>query len=241
MALALFFFGFIFVVSGIKGTQSQLASLFASEFSGAGNFWAFIVGIFFLGALGYYPPLRNTSRLLIGLVLVVLILSNGGFWQNLVAAVQNPARMAAPDEAPVPEPVDVKDAAKAIGATKGSVGSGNPADDDDLAAQDGNNHAGGRGDATVTTPKGEQLQGKAPSPFADIGLDGAAGLVGGIASAALGGFGGAVAGAVVSGALGGKSAKDTAKNVAEKAKDAVKSAADKATGGAFSGTIGRLF
>ncbi len=53
MALALFFFGFIFVVSGIKGTQSQLAALFASEFTGADNFWSFIVGIFFLGAMGY--------------------------------------------------------------------------------------------------------------------------------------------------------------------------------------------
>lgn len=115
MALALFFIGLILVITGVKGTQGQLASLLASEFTGAGNFWAFIFGIFFLGALGYYPPLRNTSRMLIGLTLLVLILSNGGFWQNLVAAVNNPIRADKAVDPGAPAVKDFGDAAKQIG------------------------------------------------------------------------------------------------------------------------------
>lgn len=116
MALALFFIGLILVITGVKGTQGQLATLLASEFTGAGNFWAFIFGIFFLGALGYYPPLRNTSRMLIGLTLLVLILSNGGFWQNLVAAVNAPQKAAREVDSGAPAVKDFEEAAKAIGA-----------------------------------------------------------------------------------------------------------------------------
>lgn len=114
MALGLFFMGLILVVSGIKGTQSQLASLLASEFSGAGNFWAFIFGLAFLGMLGYIPGMRNTSRALICLTLLVLMLSNRGFWSNLVEAVNNPQPIAAAPTTDVPKAVDVEAAGKSI-------------------------------------------------------------------------------------------------------------------------------
>lgn len=116
MALGFFFIGLILVISAIKGTHSQLASLLASEFTGAGNFWLFIAGIVFLGSLGYIPALRNTSRGLIALTLIVLLLSNGGFWQKLTDAVSNPERIAADTTPGVPDPVDVSDAGKKVAA-----------------------------------------------------------------------------------------------------------------------------
>lgn len=115
MALALFFVGLLLVVSAVKGTQGQLSALFASEFTGSGNFWAFIAGIIFLGSLGYIPALRNTSRALIALTLIVLVLSNGGFWQQLSSAVQNPKAIEAPPIQKVPDAVDIQETGKTIG------------------------------------------------------------------------------------------------------------------------------
>ena len=107
MAVGLIILGIALLAVGIKGTQNELAALLADDFTGEGNFWFFIAGLFFLGALGYFQPLRNTSRLLIALTLLVFILANGGFWTNLVAAIKNPGAGIKAAETPVPEPASV--------------------------------------------------------------------------------------------------------------------------------------
>lgn len=96
MALALLLFGFAFVAIGVRNTQSQISGLLASDFSGAGSFWYFIAGIAAAGALGFYTPLRGASRGLILLLIVVLILSNEGFFAQLQLALKNPTPSAAP-------------------------------------------------------------------------------------------------------------------------------------------------
>lgn len=240
MALALFFIGLILVVSGIKGTQSQLATLLASEFTGDNNFWAFIVGIFFLGALGYYPPLRNTSRLLIGLVLVVLVLSNGGFWQKLTAAIGNPVSAVPTGVDAVPDAVEVKQAAAALGLEKSVVSAGATQDDQDLASggtnrgdpsSATNSNRGGNGTLS-TSSTGNGLG----AMFGDLGkTDLGKSLMDDIGGAAMGMIGsalGPVGGALVGGIASGKGVANTVNSVAT-------SAANKATGGMFSGTIGK--
>jgi hypothetical protein len=83
MALAFVLVGVMLVASGIKNTQGQLGALIVSDFTGAGNFWYYIAGIFAVGTIGYYQPARDISRLLIVLILLVLFLSNEGIWAQL--------------------------------------------------------------------------------------------------------------------------------------------------------------
>lgn len=72
--------GLILVLTGVKGNPSALWSALQADFTGPGNFVYWSVSILALGALGYVPPLKNTSRLFIVLVLIVLLLDNGGFF-----------------------------------------------------------------------------------------------------------------------------------------------------------------
>lgn len=114
MALGLILIGFILIAAGVKGTQGEIARLLATEFTGAGNFWFFIAGIFLLGSIGYYTPLRGTSRLLIFLTLLVFVLTNGGFWEKLVQGLGSPIAAPAPDKEAVPAPADIQQASAEI-------------------------------------------------------------------------------------------------------------------------------
>jgi hypothetical protein len=99
VALALLIFGFAFVAIGVRNTLSTASRLVSTDFSGAGSFWYFIAGIFIVGALGFYTPLRGASRGVILLLILVLILSNEGFFAQLLAALKSPAAATA-DAAP---------------------------------------------------------------------------------------------------------------------------------------------
>lgn len=94
MGIALIVIGVLFISTGIRNTGAQFATLITSDFTGAGSFWYFIFGIFLAGALGYYSPLQGASRLLIGLLILVFLLSNQGFFSALQSA------LAAPTQAP---------------------------------------------------------------------------------------------------------------------------------------------
>lgn len=75
--------GLILILTGIKGHPDQLWKLFGNEFVGKNNFAYWIVSILVLGSLGYVPQLRNLSRLFLGLVVLVLLLDNKGFFAKL--------------------------------------------------------------------------------------------------------------------------------------------------------------
>lgn len=91
MALALIIFGAAFAVVGIRGTQAQLGSLLASDFTGSGSFVNWIIAIFAVGAIGYYTPLRGASRLFLLLILLVFVLSNRGLFARLQSASSAPS------------------------------------------------------------------------------------------------------------------------------------------------------
>ena len=99
MALALLIFGFAFVAVGVRNTQAELSALIGADFSGANSFWTYIAGIFAAGAIGYYPPMREASRLTITLIVVVLLLDNQGVFEQLQKTLAAP-----PSSAPTPAP-----------------------------------------------------------------------------------------------------------------------------------------
>jgi len=96
MGIALLLIGLALVSSGIRNTQGQLASALQTDFTGSGSFFYYIAGLFAIGAIGYYSPLRGASRLFIALVVIVMLIDNNGFLTQLQSAIQNPTPSQAP-------------------------------------------------------------------------------------------------------------------------------------------------
>ena len=75
--------GLVLVFVGLKGNPANLYGLIAADFVGTNSYIYWLVSILVLGALGYIPGLERLSRLFMLLVIVVLLLDNGGFFAQL--------------------------------------------------------------------------------------------------------------------------------------------------------------
>lgn len=89
MAFVLVVVGLLMIVTGARGTYAQFGSQVAGDFTGDHNFLYWIAAIGGVGALGYIDALRTFSRYFMALILVVLILANGGFFAKLTAALKS--------------------------------------------------------------------------------------------------------------------------------------------------------
>lgn len=85
MPLFLIGSGIVLVFVGLNGNAGQLYGLIASDFSGPNSFVYWMLAIIVLGALGYIKGLENFSKAFLILVLLVLFLDNGGFFQQFQA------------------------------------------------------------------------------------------------------------------------------------------------------------
>ena len=86
--------GVVLLIAGVRGTSDKLLGLLADDMTGDNNFVYWILAIGVLGSLGYVDTLRPLSRILLALVLVVLVLSEGkktasggGLFQKFTEAV----------------------------------------------------------------------------------------------------------------------------------------------------------
>lgn len=87
MPFAFLIIGITFIVAGVRGTDGDLVSLVKGDFTsenGKPSFIAWLVAILLIGALGYIEPIKPISRAFLVLVVVVLFLSNGGFFQKFI-------------------------------------------------------------------------------------------------------------------------------------------------------------
>ena len=91
MPFILFFIGIVLVVSGLKGTQSDLGNQIVKDFSGSGSFIYWIAAIGLIGTLGYIPGLEKFSRTFIALIVVALLIGNGnnGLVQKFTDALRS--------------------------------------------------------------------------------------------------------------------------------------------------------
>lgn len=89
MPFALVIVGLILIVSGAKNTYQQLGARLVGDFTGPGNFGYWIVSIVVLGALGYVPQFKRVSHLLLALVIVVMVIKNGGLFDKINSFLQN--------------------------------------------------------------------------------------------------------------------------------------------------------
>jgi len=86
--MALFFLAvaIVFIVTAIRGTTSQLLVLLKSDFTTSNNFGIWILAVAAVGGIGYIPGLKTVSNGLLVLVVIVLLLSNKGFFSKFQQA-----------------------------------------------------------------------------------------------------------------------------------------------------------
>lgn len=80
--------GLLMVVSGIKGTQTQLGQQLVTDFTGQGNFFYWVLAIVLIGGLGYIDDLRGLSRMLLAVIIVSMLFSNRGFFAQFAQEFQ---------------------------------------------------------------------------------------------------------------------------------------------------------
>ena len=96
MPFAFLLGGTVLVISGVKGTSTQLLTLLKNDIQGTDGYLYWIVAILIIGSIGYVPALKPFSRAFLVLVLVVLVLrtgktsnSGGGFFQQFTNALKS--------------------------------------------------------------------------------------------------------------------------------------------------------
>lgn len=88
MPFALVFIGLVMIVTGAKGTQSALGRQLVNDFTGQGNFFYWFAAIGTLGALGSIPGFKPFSRMFMTLIIVAMVLRNGGVFDKFMQAIK---------------------------------------------------------------------------------------------------------------------------------------------------------
>jgi hypothetical protein len=87
MPFVLIAIGAILFLTAINGTTLQLGSMLKSDTFGKGGYIYWAVAVFIVGAIGYYKPLKKPSDLFLILVILGLLLSNGGVFAKFNQAI----------------------------------------------------------------------------------------------------------------------------------------------------------
>lgn len=119
MIVGILIVGLLLIATALQNTQAELAKLLQRDLIGSQGFIVWLAAVVALGAIGYIPGLQRTSRNLILLLLVVVVLRNGGIWANAQAALQG-----ASQAGPAPSTVSPKDQTGSSGSGSGGSGSG---------------------------------------------------------------------------------------------------------------------
>lgn len=88
MPFALLIIGLIFIVTGVKGTTGAMSRQLAKDFTGSGNFLYWFAAIGSVGALGAIPSFKNFSRVFMTLILVAMVIRNGGVFDNIIRTIK---------------------------------------------------------------------------------------------------------------------------------------------------------
>lgn len=89
MPFVLVFIGLLLLVAGVRGTHTQLFGLIKGDFTGSGNFIYWVVAILAVGAVGYIKPIKPVSDAFLVLILIVMVLSNKGFFNQFMNQIQS--------------------------------------------------------------------------------------------------------------------------------------------------------
>lgn len=91
MPYALLLIGAVLLVAGLRNTYSSLWELVRGDFTQQGGFLTWVAAIAVVGGVGYIPKLRSLSIAFMTLLLLVLVISNGGVFAKLQQFIQGGA------------------------------------------------------------------------------------------------------------------------------------------------------
>lgn len=91
MPYALLLIGAVMLAAGIRNTYKDLWALVENDFVGSSGFLSWVAAIAVVGGIGYIPKLKPLSVAFMTLLLIVLVLSNGGVFAKLQAFIQSGA------------------------------------------------------------------------------------------------------------------------------------------------------
>jgi len=87
MPFVLIIIGLTLIVASARGTLPNLGKLLKDDFTGPNNFFLWLIAIGTVGMLGYYKPGEKFSRAFMALILIAMVIRNGGFYEKLVEAL----------------------------------------------------------------------------------------------------------------------------------------------------------
>jgi hypothetical protein len=87
MPIILLVIGTLFLTAAVRGKQQLLFDTLKDDFTGPHNFIYWGVSLFVIGALGYYKPMKPLSNAFLGLVIIVLFLSNRNFFDRFMSQI----------------------------------------------------------------------------------------------------------------------------------------------------------
>jgi len=87
MPLALLLIGVVFLTAAVRGTHTLLFETLKDDFTGPNNFLYWGLALFVISAAGYYRPLKPLSNAFMLLVVLVLFLSNRGFFEKFMEQI----------------------------------------------------------------------------------------------------------------------------------------------------------
>lgn len=91
MPYALILIGAVLLMAGIRNTYGDLWNLVKGDFTSEHGFITWVAAIAVVGGMGYIPKLRPLSIAFMTLLLLVLVLSNGGVFSKLQTFIQSGA------------------------------------------------------------------------------------------------------------------------------------------------------
>jgi hypothetical protein len=94
MPLVAIIMGAILADLAFRGTEHEFAKQLGADFGQGSQFWSWAAAIAIIGALGYVDALKRPSGLLMALVVLGMVLKNGGLFQQLEAIVTHPPQAA---------------------------------------------------------------------------------------------------------------------------------------------------
>lgn len=87
MPFALVIIGLILILSGYQNTHAALGKQLAADFTGEGNFFWWVLAIGVVGAIGYATRFQTASRMFMALILIAMVLKNGGVFDKVREAI----------------------------------------------------------------------------------------------------------------------------------------------------------
>jgi hypothetical protein len=136
MIFGLLIVGLVLISSALKNTEHELAQLLQDDILGTSGFLTWAGALMAIGAIGYLPGMRQTSRYLLALIGVVMIVRNGGAFANAQAAIMSASALG---PAPSVKSLTVSATSAGSASSGGSAGAGASAGGTGSTASGGDN------------------------------------------------------------------------------------------------------